>query len=89
MDKSSAAITKKAQLVGALTDKITKARSIVFADYSGITHKQLEELRKAFKKLGGQLIVVKNTLFTRAFGQVHKDMKLPELRDASAVLFAY
>ncbi len=89
MNKTSPAIAKKAELVGALTDKIQKARSIVIADHSGITHKQLEHLRKAFKKLGGELSVVKNTLFTRAFGQVHKNTQLPELRDQSAALFAY
>lgn len=85
----SPAITRKAELVGALTDKISKARSIILADHSGITHKQLETLRKAFKKLGGELAVVKNTLFVRAFKEIHKDTMLPELKDQSAALFAY
>ena len=87
--KLSPAITRKAQLVGALTDKISKSRSIVITDHSGITHKQLETLRKAFKNLGAELAVVKNTLFTRAFGEVYKDSLLPELKNASAALFAY
>jgi len=49
-----------------LTQKIKGSKSLVLADYRGLTANQFNELRKLVKKAGGELQVVKNTLLTRA-----------------------
>ncbi|MBI2032003.1 MAG: 50S ribosomal protein L10 [Candidatus Levybacteria bacterium] len=57
---------KKEQIIAGLSEKIEKAQSIVFTNYQGLTHKQLEDLKKALRALNAEIIVVKNTLLARA-----------------------
>ncbi len=80
------ATQKKIDTVTALTEKISKAKSVVLADYRGLKHKQLEELRKALKKLDAQFVVTKNTLLSRAFGDKSSSLSLTE---ATATLFSF
>lgn len=53
---------KKIDSVGNLIEKLARARAIVLTDYHGLTHRQLEDLKKAVKKAAGDFIIVKNTL---------------------------
>ena len=46
------ATQKKIDAVKEMTDKISRAKSIIFADYIGLKHKQLEELRKKMRTVG-------------------------------------
>ena len=64
-----------------LTAKVAKSKSIVLADYRGLKHKQLEELRRNLKKLDAQFVVTKNTLLARA--------GMTKNEGATAALFAY
>lgn len=68
---------QKIDIVKELTDKLTKAKSVVFTDYRGLTHKQLEQLRRALKKVKGEFVVAKNSLIIRAL----QTTKLPKLND--------
>jgi len=60
------ATQKKIDTVTQLSEKVSRAKSIVLADYRGLKHKQLEELRRGLKKLNAQFVVTKNTLLKRA-----------------------
>ena len=79
---------KKIDTVEKLTEKIAKAKTVVFADYRGLKHKQLEDLRKALKKVQGEFVVTKNRLLARALASRAKDVK-DELRQSTATLFSY
>ena len=79
---------KKIDTVTSLTEKIQRAKAIVLADYRGLKHKQLEELRKILKKVDGEFAIVKNRLFIRALGDNAKSLE-SSLTDATAALFAY
>lgn len=79
---------KKIETVKELTDKVTRAKSIVFADYRGLKHKQLEELRRNLKKTNGEFMVAKNRLLLRALGDVAEGVK-STLNDSTAVLFSF
>lgn len=57
---------KKEAIVAELTDKVQKAQSLVFTNYQGLTHPQLEQLKKKLKVLNADLVVTKNTLLKRA-----------------------
>lgn len=59
---------KNVSLVKLLQTKISQAKSIVFADASGLTVNQQRELRQAVKLAGGELIVAKNSLLKIALG---------------------
>ena len=77
------ATQKKIDTVSLLTDKISRAKAMVFVDYRGLKHKQMEELRKNLKKRKGEFIIAKNRLMMRALG------KELALTDTTATLFAY
>lgn len=72
---------KQAEVVR-LQEKIRQARAYVFADYRGLTMKQLSELRNKLSDVNGEFTITKNTLLEHA---------LPESKfeGPTATLFAY
>lgn len=63
---------KKIETVQKLIEKLTGAKSVVLADYRGLTHHQLEELKRAVKKAKGEFVIAKNTLLKLASKQINK-----------------
>lgn len=61
---------EKIYAVEDLTARLKEAKSVVIADYRGLTVGQISDLRLKVKKSGGELIVVKNTLLERALTNV-------------------
>jgi large subunit ribosomal protein L10 len=82
------ATTKKVETVDKLTEKVTKAKSMIFTDYVGLKHKQLEDLRKQLKKADSEIVVTKNKLLMRALG-TKADSSKEMLRESTATLFSY
>src|SRR3989344_1775827 len=80
---------KKIDQVKELTTKLEKAKALVITDYTGLTHKQLEELRRTLKKTQAELTISKNTLLKRALLDVKKSISDTHLQGATATLFAY
>lgn len=60
--KVSANKQKKIEAVGMLQEKLAKTKVLFLADYQGLTHKQLEELRKSLKKVEAEFLIAKNRL---------------------------
>lgn len=60
---------QKAQLIEQAKDWYAKSSGVVFADYRGLTVKELQQLRTQLKAKGGDLHIVKNTLFRIAAGE--------------------
>ena len=67
--KTSPNRQRKIEAVNALQEKLQAAKAFFFTDYRGLTHKQLEDLRKSLKKVSAEFIVAKNTLLKLA---IHK-----------------
>ncbi|HUD43973.1 MAG TPA: 50S ribosomal protein L10 [Patescibacteria group bacterium] len=87
---------KKMQLVDELSLKVGKAKGMVFTDYTGLTHQQIEGLKRAVKKLNAEFVVTKNTLLKRSLGELinHKSSIINPDSEAvfnqpTATLFAY
>lgn len=76
---------KKEGVVAELTDKASRAKAIIFTNYQGMTHVQLEQLKKGLKTLNAELVVAKNSLLAIAIK--HENFKT--LQGATATLFAY
>lgn len=57
---------KKEGIVANLDEKLAKSVAIIFTNYTGLTHKQLEGLKKAIKPLKAEFVVAKNSLILRA-----------------------
>lgn len=90
MPKTRAA---KEQIVHDLTEKLAKAKSVVFADYKGLTMKQLSDLRHKLREQDAEFTITKNTLLERAlpaslpFGG--PQFPVSSLEGPTAALFAY
>jgi large subunit ribosomal protein L10 len=57
---------QKAEVIDFLTSQFKESQAIVVCDYNGITHKELEGLRKEAKENGVKVQVAKNSLVTVA-----------------------
>ena len=53
---------KKETIVAEISNQLQSATGVVFVNYQGLTHKQIEELKKALKEASATFTVTKNTL---------------------------
>ncbi len=67
---------KKEAVVAEFSAQLDKAKGVVFTNYQGLTHKQLEELKKAIKPLDADFAITKNTLLKIALEQ--KNLKIED-----------
>lgn len=80
---------KKMDIVADLSGKFEKAKAVVFTNYQGLTHKQIEGLKKELKKADSEFVVAKNSLLTRAIDEKHKLEGEHELGGQTGTLFLY
>lgn len=71
-----------------LEAKIKEAKSVALVDYRGMSVAQATELRRKVRKAGGELQVVKNTLFYRALLANKYQVDKAKLEGPSLALFA-
>lgn len=79
---------KKLATVTELADKVKRATSLVFVDYRGLKHKELEGLRKSLKNLNADFTVAKNRLLLKALGEKAEGAR-EYLSETTATLFSY
>jgi large subunit ribosomal protein L10 len=89
--KISANKQKKQAIVAQVNEKAKKATAVVFTNYQGMTHLQMEALRKALKAVNAELAVTKNTLLKIAladsgFADAAKDQIFEQ---PTATVYAY
>ena len=58
---------QKEQIIKDLTDKLKKAKSLVFVNFDGLKVKEVEKLRKIFRSENIDYLVAKKTLMKKAF----------------------
>ncbi len=78
---------KKEKIVAKLLEKVNRAKGMVFTSYQGLTHKQLEGLKKAVQVLDADFVATKNSLILKAMEG--KTKVEGEFRNATATLFLY
>lgn len=59
---------QKERVIEQTRDWYSRSVGVVFADYRGLSVKEMQSLRKQLRKSGGEIHVVKNTLFRLAAG---------------------
>jgi len=77
----------KEQVVAELTDRLSKAETLLVADYRGLTMPQIDTLRSRLLESGARFHVVKNTLTRRAAEAAGADALLALLEGPSAIAF--
>ncbi len=83
---------KKEKLVAEIAEKMSRSKALVFSNYEGLTHQQLEELKRGLKKADAELLVAKNTLLKLALKQNNlpvDETTVEQLQKPTATLFAY
>ena len=81
---------KKEQLVAELVEKVGKSKAMVFAIYQGLTHQQLESLKKSLKKSDAEFVAMKNTLLKRALeGKVDIETTKDHFNQPTGALMIY
>lgn len=87
--ESALAISKerKTELIQHYTTWLTQSKGIFITEYTGMTVKDVDELRRRAREVGGEFHVMKNTLGKIAFMQAN--LPLPEhfLAGSTAVAF--
>lgn len=79
---------RNTQLLEEAREKVGKATAMYFVDYTGLTHKQLEEARQQLSAANAEIAVVKNTLMNIALSDKQIDAK-EKLTGQQATLFSY
>lgn len=77
---------KKEGIVAELSDKKGKAKALIFTNYQGLTHKQIEDLKKGIKAADAEFVVAKNSLLQKAMADI-KDIE--SLKGPTGTIFAY
>lgn len=62
---------KKAGVIAEINEKVGRSKAMVFANYQGLTHKQLEEFKKEIKKSEAEFAVTKNTLLRKTLTEAN------------------
>ena len=70
--KTSENRKKKEVIVAKIVDRLESANGLVFANYEGLTHKQIEELKKQLKEVSATFAITKNTLLKLSLKQTEK-----------------
>ena len=85
-------ITKeqKKEIVKDLVDKLSRQKTAVFFDYTGLTVSQFHELREQLREQGLDWQAVKKTLISLALAKAgFKDIKARQLPGQIALVFGY
>lgn len=81
---------KKEVIVADVQEKVDKAKALVFTNYQGLTHQQLESMKKDLKKLEAEFVVIKNTLMLRTLADKNlDDSEKEKFQQPTGTLFIY
>jgi large subunit ribosomal protein L10 len=82
--------SEKDQVIAAVKEKAAKAKGMFFADFTGVTVGEINELRREFTESAVEYEVVKNTLARKALEEIEGlDSVLGHLRKPTAIAFSY
>lgn len=79
----------KVESVKSLSEKIGRAKTLAFADYRGLTVNQISAIREKVKDAGGEILVTKNTLMSRALSSSAFPRHDKQFTGPTLTIFAY
>ncbi len=81
---------KKEAIKAELLEKVEKSQGMVFTNYQGLTHLQLEGLKKGLKKIDAEFVATKNTILMRALeSKIDTKAEKEQFTQPTATLFIY
>ncbi len=82
-------IQAKANVVDQTQEKYQRAAGVFFTEYRGLKVKEIQSLRKQLREKGGELHVIKNTLFRKAIGDDANTVSEDMTSGPTAYAFVY
>ncbi|MBU1145039.1 MAG: 50S ribosomal protein L10 [Firmicutes bacterium] len=82
-------INLKQESVNEVAEKMLKAKSIVVAEYRGLTVEKTETLRRQLRKEGCEMFVIKNNISRRAATKLGYESLNADLYGPNGVVLAY
>jgi large subunit ribosomal protein L10 len=79
---------RKSEVVAQYSTWISNSKALILAEYTGLTMKQMDDLRAKAREVGGEFHVVKNTLGTLAFKEAGLPVPQDFLEGSTAIGFA-
>jgi large subunit ribosomal protein L10 len=79
---------EKEALVTGLKDRITQSSTVYLTDFTGLSVKNMTDLRRRFRSAGIEFLVAKNTLALRALHEVSIDSLDDVLAGPTGFVFA-
>lgn len=80
---------QKIDKVAELTDKLNTAKSVVLADYQGLTMAQLSDIRQRLAEVSGELSVTKNNLLELSLKDAGYNVDDVAMQGPIATLFSF
>jgi len=80
---------RKNELVALYSAQLKRSQAVIVTEYSGLSMKQIDDLRSKVREAGGEFHIVKNTLGQVAFGAAGLGYSERYLKGSTAVVFAY
>jgi large subunit ribosomal protein L10 len=80
---------RKQEVIAQYAEWLAHSRAIVVAEYTGLTMKEMDDLRAKVREAGGEFHVVKNTLVTRVLKEAKIEWKDEHFSSSSAIGFAF
>lgn len=83
---------QKEDITAKITDKLSRSKSVAFADYQGLTMSELNALRDQLREVGAELSITKNNLLKIALQNTNSSFISHHsslLQGPVATLFAY
>jgi len=79
----------KKELVAQYVDWLNNSQVVILADYTGLTMKDIDGIRKQSREVGGEFHIIKNTLGIIAFDKAGLELPADYLVGATAIGFAF
>ncbi len=80
---------QKKAILGELSEKASRAKSVVFTKFEKLNVAESEALRRRLKAEGSEYFVAKKTLLNLAFKETHPEVSLGELDGKVAAVFGF
>jgi len=80
---------RKDEMLATYSDWLQKSQAVILVEYTGVTMKDLDNIRAKVREVDGEFHVLKNTLARRAFADNGMDFPQDFLVNSTAVSFAF
>jgi large subunit ribosomal protein L10 len=80
---------RKNEVLATYSEWLKKSEAVILVEYTGVTMKNMDNIRAKIREAGGEFHVLKNTLARRAFTDNGMDFPQEYLINSTAVSFAF